>query len=64
MLSELRDADLSGFGERFAQQCVGFSGAFVRLQIVRLLKIQGRDLGFIDELLDLDGGGFFGRRFL
>jgi hypothetical protein len=60
----LRDADLPGFGERFAQQGVGFAGALVRFQIVRLLKIQGRDLGFIDELLDIDGGGFFGRRFL
>jgi hypothetical protein len=53
----LRDADLPGFGERFAQLRVGFASALVRFEIVGLFKIEGRDLGFVNEFLDLDGGG-------
>jgi hypothetical protein len=52
----LRDADFPGFGERFAQQSICFAGALDRLQVVRF-KIKGRDLGFVDEFLDLDRGG-------
>ena len=50
----MRDADFPGSGKRFAQQGVSFAGALIRFQIVRLLKIYGRDLGFVDEFLDFD----------
>ena len=49
-----RDTDFLAVRERFAQKHVRFVAAFLRLEVIRFVKIHGIDLIDVDEVLDID----------